>query len=142
VLLLFTEYFIILKKLQGKKGISTARPRQIDLEHGVVYLQNFPTDVANALQAHIEAFKYEATAPKTVTTTTESIAPTQQHPNKAVGVRTYRDPIKDLMYSQIVTVGFDVEANKADIIKVEQVNEPRELDLKFKMTCFDLGFIR
>lgn len=140
MLLLFTEWYIIFNRNNKKaEDISIARPREVKLEYGTVYLHNFAPAVATQLTEYLHKFSansIETSEPKEETTN-ETVSSSFELTGKAVGVSLN----KTTNQTQVVVVGYNTDTKEAKVDSVYVADGKQDATNKFKQTSVELGFI-
>lgn len=107
------------------------RPREVKMEDGTVYLQDFSPEVSAAMVEYLKGFVYAAPGsvvpPKVTTTLTE----------KAIGTRISKTTNK----AQFVTVLYNGETGEAKVGEVVECDGLRDSSTKFKITAGSLNFV-
>lgn len=126
-----------------QKEINMARPREIKLEHGTVYLNGFSAEMANDLSDHIKAFVFQPVLegthevpelPELVLTTTTEVKPCSE---KAIGTRVSKLSGK----AQFVTVLYNGETKEAYVSEVNDCDGLRDASTRFKIAAGTIGFV-
>lgn len=130
----FTEYVLIKNIFKEGKGIHIARPREIKLEQGTVYLQDLKTEVADKLEEHIRSFFNKETEDAPLDATKPVV---QELNEKSIGIRV--SPVTKK--AQVVTIVYNGETGEAKVSTIVDADGLRDATNKFKMTAADLNFV-
>jgi hypothetical protein len=113
-----------------------ARPRTIQLEQGIVSLQDFPKEVADALSEHIKNFGKSVPTLEQVVEAPVVVS-SEEMPDVALSVRVEPGTQK----AQLVTVKYNADTRQATVTNIEYADGKQDAINKFKYTCVKLNFV-
>lgn len=137
---LIANFFDWLKRKYNKRDVSMARPRELELEQGTVFLQGFPKEIADELSAHIKSFgkpQEQTTALASTSADEVKVVDKVIMTDKAIGLRINKAQNK----VEMVTVVYNADTKEAQVESVVPADGMKDAIIKFKMAACDLNFV-